>query len=124
MNLEDRKIKFVVLGAGHIGKRHAEMIRRDPEAELIAMVDVRSQEECEVTGFEVPFFNTWEELIASRLDFEVVNVCTPNGFHAQQCLDALEAKNTLYVKNRWDYPRKVANVLFLNHCKYQSKFFV
>jgi UDP-N-acetyl-2-amino-2-deoxyglucuronate dehydrogenase len=92
MNLEDRKIKFVVLGAGHIGKRHAEMIRRDPEAELIAMVDVRSQEECEVTGFEVPFFNTWEELIASRLDFEVVNVCTPNGFHAQQCLDALEAK--------------------------------
>jgi predicted dehydrogenase len=23
------KIRFVVIGAGHIGKRHAEMIRRD-----------------------------------------------------------------------------------------------
>jgi predicted dehydrogenase len=92
MNQENRKIRFVVLGAGHIGKRHAEMIRRDSEAELAAMVDVRSQEECEATAFDVPFFHTWEELLSSQLDFEVVNVCTPNGFHAQQCLDALSAK--------------------------------
>ena len=42
----DNKIKFAVVGAGHIGKRHAEMITREDEAELIAMVDVRSQEEC------------------------------------------------------------------------------
>ncbi len=92
MNQENRKIRFVVLGAGHIGKRHAEMIRRDSEAELAAMVDVRSQEECEANAFDVPFFHTWEELMSSQLDFEVVNVCTPNGFHAQQCLDALSAK--------------------------------
>ena len=42
------KIKFAVVGAGHIGKRHAEMIRRDAEGELVAMVDVRSKEECGV----------------------------------------------------------------------------
>ena len=29
----DVKIKFAVIGAGHIGKRHAEMIRRDAEGE-------------------------------------------------------------------------------------------
>ena len=38
---DNHKIKFAVIGAGHIGKRHAEMIRREPESELIAMVDVR-----------------------------------------------------------------------------------
>ena len=27
----DAKINFAVVGAGHIGKRHAEMIRRDAE---------------------------------------------------------------------------------------------
>ena len=89
---KDQKIKFAVVGAGHIGKRHAEMIRREEEAELVAMVDVRSIEECEATHFEVPFFKTVEELISSGLDFDVVNICTPNGLHAEQSLLALEAK--------------------------------
>ena len=37
----NQKVKFAVIGAGHIGKRHAEMIRREEESELVAMVDVR-----------------------------------------------------------------------------------
>ncbi len=88
----DQKVKFVVVGSGHIGKRHAEMIRRDEEGELVAMIDVRSKEECDAVDFNVPFFSTFDELIASGLDFDVVNVCTPNGFHASQSLAALEAK--------------------------------
>ncbi len=85
------KVRFVVLGAGHIGKRHAEMIRRDDEGELVALVDVRSKEDCKAEEFGVPFFNTLEEVIASGLQFDVVNVCTPNGFHASQSIVALEA---------------------------------
>jgi UDP-N-acetyl-2-amino-2-deoxyglucuronate dehydrogenase len=88
----DQKVRFAVIGSGHIGKRHAEMIRRDEEGELVAMVDVRSKEECEALDFNVPFFHTLEELLASTLEFDVVNVCTPNGFHAAQSLTALEAK--------------------------------
>ena len=92
---KDQKIKFAVVGAGHIGKRHAEMIRREEEAELVALVDVRSAEECEATHFEVPMFKTVEELINSGLEFDVVNICTPNGLHAQQSLLALEAKKNV-----------------------------
>ena len=88
----ENKIRFAVIGAGHIGKRHAEMIRRDEEGELVAMVDVRSKEECGVQDLNVPFFHTFDELLASGLDFDVVNVCTPNGFHASQSLEALNAK--------------------------------
>jgi UDP-N-acetyl-2-amino-2-deoxyglucuronate dehydrogenase len=89
---KDQKIKFALVGAGHIGKRHAEMIRREEEAELVALVDVRSAEECEATHFEVPMFKTVEELINSGIEFDVVNICTPNGLHAEQSLLALEAK--------------------------------
>jgi predicted dehydrogenase len=88
----DQKVRFAVVGAGHIGKRHAEMIRRETEAELVAFVDVRSAETCEALDFKVPFFSTLEELIDSGLEFDVVNVCTPNGFHASQSLLALDAK--------------------------------
>lgn len=86
------KIKFAVVGAGHIGKRHAEMIRREEEAELVAMIDVRTKEECGAHEFDVPFFSSLEDLIASGIEFDVANICTPNGLHAQQSLVALEAK--------------------------------
>ena len=89
------KIRFVVVGAGHIGKRHAEMIRRDSEGELVAMVDIRSQKECAAEDFNVPFFTTMEELFASELEFDVVNICTPNGLHAEQSLKALSEKKNV-----------------------------
>ena len=36
--MNDNKIKFAIVGAGHIGKRHAEMVSRNNEAELIALM--------------------------------------------------------------------------------------
>ncbi len=92
MGTDNQKVRFAVVGAGHIGKRHAEMIRREEEAELVAMVDVRTKEECGAEDLGVPFFKTVEELLASGLEFEVVNICTPNGLHAAQSLAALEGK--------------------------------
>ena len=38
-------IKFAVIGQGHIGKRHAEMIRNNQEAELVAVCDVLPKEQ-------------------------------------------------------------------------------
>lgn len=89
---ENKKVKFAIIGAGHIGKRHAEMVNRNPEAELVGMCDIRSAEECKAVDFKVPFFNSTEELLSSGLDFDVVNICTPNGLHAEQSLKALESK--------------------------------
>ena len=87
-----QKIKFAVVGTGHIGKRHAEMIRREEEAELVALVDIRSQKECDAESFDVPFFNSIEELLNSELAIDVVNICTPNGLHSEQALMALQKK--------------------------------
>lgn len=85
-------VKFAVIGAGHIGKRHAEMIQRSSEADLVALVDIRSQMECAAEDFDVPFFSSIEELLDSALNIDVVNICTPNGLHAAQSLKALEHK--------------------------------
>lgn len=92
------KIKFAVVGAGHIGKRHAEMIRREEEGELVAMVDIRGHKECGIEEPDVPFFNSIEALLESGLDFDVVNVCTPNGLHSPQSLAALESKKHVVVE--------------------------
>ena len=97
--MSEQKIRFVVVGAGHIGKRHAEMISREEEGELVALVDVRTKQECGAEHFDVPFFSSIEEVLKSDLEFDVVNVCTPNGLHGSQSLAALsEGKHVVCEK--------------------------
>ena len=50
------KIKFAVVGCGHIGKRHAEMVTRNEEAELVGLCDVKPASELGIDHFNVPFF--------------------------------------------------------------------
>jgi len=86
-------IKFGIVGSGHIGKRHAAMVKNHPEAELVAMCDINTalkvpiQEEFN----DVPFFASMEEMLASGLEFDILTICTPNYLHATQSLQALEA---------------------------------
>lgn len=85
------KIKFAVVGCGHIGKRHAEMIGRNSESELVALVDTKPKNLLDVEKFGVPFYNSLTELLDANLDIDVINIATPNGFHsahAIQCLDS------------------------------------
>jgi predicted dehydrogenase len=86
------KIKFAVVGCGHIGKRHAEMILRNDEAELVALIDVKDPNELSIDHFGVPFFNSIEELISSGIEVTTICVCTPNGLHAEQSIQCLENK--------------------------------
>jgi len=83
--------KFAIVGCGHIGQRHAHMIRSTAGAELVALVDVRSAlKETLEAEFNVPFFESDEALYASGIEIDVVNICTPNGLHAKQSLRALQ----------------------------------
>jgi predicted dehydrogenase len=88
--MNDNKIKFAVVGAGHIGKRHAEMVSRNNESELIALCDVKSQEELNTAKYNVPLYESIEELLKNHPDIDVVNICTPNGLHSDQAIVAIE----------------------------------
>lgn len=89
-------IRFAVIGSGHIGKRHAEMVLRHSEAELVAMCDIRSKEDCNVP-YDIPFYNDAETML-SEVKCDVVCVCSPNGLHGQHSLLALNAGCNLVVE--------------------------
>lgn len=90
-NYQDKKIKFAVIGCGHIGMRHAEMIRRNEESELLAICDVRPKNELKLgESADTPFYLSPEEMLAAHPDIDVVNVCSPNGLHAKHSLIALD----------------------------------
>ena len=94
----DKKIKFAVIGCGHIGKRHAEMISRNEECELVALVDVKDKATLGIEKYNIPFFTSVDEMVFSGLDIDVVNIASPNGFHAEQALACLDAKKHVVIE--------------------------
>ncbi|MCB0379938.1 MAG: Gfo/Idh/MocA family oxidoreductase [Flavobacteriales bacterium] len=92
MIAENQKIKFAVVGCGHIGKRHAEMIVGNQESELMALCDEGDKNSLGIEKYNVPFFNSIDDLLNSNLEIDVVNICTPNGLHAEHSKKALEKK--------------------------------
>src|ERR1035437_784970 len=85
-------IKFAVIGQGHIGKRHAEMIRRNPDSILVAVCDILPKEQLGLNDIQENYYTKFEDLLDADLDIDVINICTPNGFHADYAIKALKAK--------------------------------
>ena len=94
----NQKIKFAVVGCGHIGKRHAEMIQQNPESELVALIDTQDRKSLNIDNYDVPFHSSIDELLQSDVEVDVITIASPNGFHAQHALKALEAKKHIVVE--------------------------
>ncbi len=95
---ENKKIKFAVLGSGHIGKRHAEMVSRHEEAELVALCDIKPKDNLGIDQYDIPFFTSIQDLFESKIDFDVLCIATPNGLHAEHALIALEHKKHIVIE--------------------------
>lgn len=88
---ENKLIRFAVVGCGHIGKRHATMVLRNEEAELVGLADVAPKDALGLDEFgDVPFFSGIDELINSGIEMDVICICTPNGLHSDQAKKAIE----------------------------------
>jgi UDP-N-acetyl-2-amino-2-deoxyglucuronate dehydrogenase len=87
------KIGFAVLGLGHIGQKHCMHISNNPNAALIAIADINSDLKYE------NFINhvTIDNLLSNK-HIDVVNICTPNGLHAQQAIQCLNANKHVVIE--------------------------
>tara|TARA_R110000787_G_scaffold116704_3_gene227008 strand:+ start:28 stop:1047 length:1020 start_codon:yes stop_codon:yes gene_type:complete len=84
------RIKFGVIGCGHIGKRHATMIQLNSECELVALCDTADGVVENTALQSVNFYSSAEEMLENEPSIDVVCVCTPNGYHAEQASLALD----------------------------------
>ena len=84
------EINFAVVGVGHIGKRHCNMILNNKESKLLSICDILPKNK--VINEElnnIPFYNDIEEMIYKHPEIDVVCICTPNGLHGEQSLELL-----------------------------------
>lgn len=90
--MEDKRIRFAVLGLGHIGTRHADMVAAHPEAELAAIIDTNAPLEAKATDtYSVPFFTSLDSFLQSGIPADIICIATPNGLHPAQAIACMNA---------------------------------
>jgi predicted dehydrogenase len=85
-----RPQKLAVLGAGMIGKRHAELIANEPQATLSAIVDPSPVGRRVAEQLGARWFAGFAELAAADRPDGVI-IATPNHLHVQNGLEAIGA---------------------------------
>ena len=87
--LENKILKFGIVGHGHIGKRHALMIRNNPYAEVTAVCDIKEKEDAGLEEFHGNYYKDIDEMLKAEPDLDVVTVATPNGLHEIHALKVI-----------------------------------
>lgn len=116
-------VRFVVVGCGHIGRRHSEKITADPRAVLVAQCDVKPREEVFASQeyASVPYFRSVDELLASQTPFDIACICVPNGLHAEVALSVLATGHHVLIEKpivlKLDDGERLRTIAEANQCK-------
>jgi UDP-N-acetyl-2-amino-2-deoxyglucuronate dehydrogenase len=83
-------LKFGIVGCGRIAQRHAEHIQKAGILTAVCDIDA-SKATALAEKYRAPAFESMEDMLEARPDLDVVSICTPNGLHAEQTIQALKA---------------------------------
>lgn len=87
----NKKIKFALIGCGQISKQHLMSISALPDAELVAVCDIKEDRVMEVVQkYKVEHYQNYKDLLDID-DVDVIIIATPHGIHAQMAIDAAVA---------------------------------
>jgi UDP-N-acetyl-2-amino-2-deoxyglucuronate dehydrogenase len=92
------KLKFAVIGCGHIGKRHAAMITGNEDCELVALCDNKPKSKLNLSEYPVPFYSHLDDLLSNESEFDVLSIASPNGFHEEHALAGIKAGKHIIVE--------------------------
>ncbi len=90
--IEDRKIKFALVGCGRISPKHFDAIlQHSDNAELVAVCDLNETLLKQVSEkYKVPGYYSLNEML-SKSEADVVVICTPSGLHPEQVISVAKA---------------------------------
>lgn len=83
-----QKIRFGVIGIGHVGKEHARILASLPEAELVGLCDIDPSKKELAEALGAPFFSKPSDLLGK---VQAVTVATPTSTHAEVARPFLQA---------------------------------
>jgi UDP-N-acetyl-2-amino-2-deoxyglucuronate dehydrogenase len=81
---------FLLIGCGRIAQRHIVYIKQ--VGKLIAVCDINQEKAISIAeNTSAEWYHDYAEMFRKHATASVVVICTPNGLHAKQSIDALNA---------------------------------
>ena len=112
-----KKIKFGVIGLGHIGIKHVDAILSFKESELVAIVDKLSFKDLQVKrGKELKYLEKFQffdniDQICNHKEIDVVSICSPNGLHYEMAMKVILSQKHVLIEKPMTLDSNHARIL-------------
>ncbi len=103
---EQKKIKLGLIGAGRIGKLHAEnIVSNAKEAELKSVADICMNEQIENWAYNLGICNTYSDYneIIEDSDIDAVLICSSTDTHSKIIIEAAKAGKHIFCEKPIDF---------------------
>jgi predicted dehydrogenase len=107
-----RPLRFAIIGAGVIGRLHADAITQlAPRAELALVVDVSAERADALAATHGAQSGASVAAALARADLDAVAICTPSGGHSELAVAALDAGKHVVVEKPLDVTLQAARAV-------------
>jgi predicted dehydrogenase len=117
------KIKFGIIGMGHIGKRHASMVILNNDCELVAICDTLDKNLIGLDEIDVQFYNSAKDMLEGEPSIDVVCVCSPNGLHSDHSNVALDYNKHVVIEKPMGLSKTDCEDIIAKALKIDKKLF-
>jgi predicted dehydrogenase len=107
------RVKLGIIGTGQIGTHHIEAYAQIPEADMVAVCDVREDAARAVAAkFGIPHVYTDYREMLKREDITSVDVCLHNRYHCATTIDVLNAGKNAYCEKPMSWTYQEAKLMY------------
>jgi len=102
---------FAIVGCGHIGGRHVKHIKANVLGDVCGVYDIDGDRlEAFTKEHELKAYASFQDLLSDN-QIDVVNICTPNGTHADLAIQVLESGKNVVVEKPMSISVKSAKAM-------------
>ena len=118
-----KKYRVGIVGLGWVAGAHLKTFTELEQFEPVAVMSRRKLDPADIkaqSGAQVKIYNDYDKFLADK-DIDIVDICTPHPFHAEQAVKAAEAKKHLIIEKpmalRFDDCRRMVQAVRKNKVK-------
>ncbi len=118
------KKKIVILGYGKISRKHIDALKNNKKKfEIVGICDT-NKTKLKKINFKIRTFSSIKSLFKSKLDFDLVSICTPSGMHSSHTIEILKYGKHVLIEKPMSLNKKDGLKMIEISKKHKKKIFV
>jgi UDP-N-acetyl-2-amino-2-deoxyglucuronate dehydrogenase len=115
--MNNKKIKYAIIGCGNIAPAHAEGVLACRDAELYAFCDIDEEKARRIAeSYGVKrYFKNYRDMLKLK-EIDIVSICTPSGMHSEMVVDCAKAGKHVLCEKPLDVTKEKLDIM-INVCK-------